>query len=358
MRKILFVISIVILQVSCSTINVQVNPDLEVATNDIFYIARYNDDIGLYESIVEVFQESGVDVEVVYDSSSIPFSETPEVSGSGFFISPEIIITNEHVLNDEDSVIYYQNGVKHTAIPVFSSKQNDIAVLRGEVSEEPYFRLLSSSDYSVAIPIFVLGYPLTDILGNEIRVTNGIINSLSGLDGDSNAIQISAPIQPGNSGGPVVTDEYEVVGVASSKLSDAYAIAVTDSIAQNVNFAIKSDLVSFFAAEYLSDKEANYVDSLDEAINATVKIEVGGTKIIPARQYYIDISYNAWWDMFYWTLSKLDIFCRDVSTGKIVAEASFRGNTGRSAKYIAKELAGDLIDKLYGFSSVEENTVK
>lgn len=280
-----------ILLVGCVSTNVQVNPSVEMNRGDLFYIARYGDDIGVYESVEEGFRDYGLNAEGVYNAMSIPPAETPEVSGSGFYVASDIIITNDHVLNGENEITYYLKGVKHNAIPVFTSEQNDIAILRGNPIDGPYFNLLSSSEYSVATPIFVLGYPLTDILGNEIRITNGIINSMTGLGGDTNTVQISASIQPGNSGGPVVNEDYEVVGVASSKLSDAYAIAATDSIAQNVNFAIKSDLVSFLASLYLPSDDVNYVDSLDEAINATVKIEVGGTELIPVKQYYIDFSY-------------------------------------------------------------------
>ncbi len=349
MRKLCFLfVAASVLFVGCVSTNVQVDPSVEMNRGDLFYIARYGDDIGVYESIEEVFLDHGLNVESVYNAMSIPPAETSEVSGSGFYVAPDIIITNNHVLNGENEITYYQKGIKNNAVPIFTSEQNDIAILRGDPIDGPYFNLLSSSDYSVATPIFVLGYPLTDILGNEIRVTNGIINSMTGLGGDTNSVQISAPIQPGNSGGPVLNEDYEVVGVASSKLSDAYAIATTDSIAQNVNFAIKSDLVSFLASQYLSSDDVDYVDSLDEAINATVKIEAGGTELIPVKQYYIDFSYNATWDVLHWTLSRMNMTCVDVETGAVVADAKFSGSSFYSAATIAKNLTHELIGKLYG----------
>ena len=355
MRKLCsLLIATSVLLVGCVSTNVQVNPSVEMNRGDLFYIARYGDDIGVYESVEEGFRDYGLNAESVYNAMSIPPAETPEVSGSGFYVAPDIIITNNHVLNGENEITYYQKGVRHNAIPVFTSEQNDIAILKGDSIDGPYFNLLSSSEYSVATPIFVLGYPLTDILGNEIRVTNGIINSMTGLGGDTNTVQISAPIQPGNSGGPVVNEDYEVVGVASSKLSDAYAIAATDSIAQNVNFAIKSDLVSFLASQYLPSNDVNYVDSLDEAINATVKVEAGGTELIPVKQYYIDFSYNATWDVFHWTLSRMNMTCVDVETGAVVAEAKFSGSSFNSAATIAKNLTHELIGKLYGLQEESE----
>lgn len=356
MRKfcLLFIVVSILLG-GCVSTNVQVNPDIEMNQADLFYIARYDDSLGVHEAIEECFLDNGLNAESVYNARSIPPTETPEVSGSGFYIAPDIIVTNNHVLNGESEIKYYQKGIKHSAIPVFTSEQNDIAILKGESIDEPYFKLLSSNAYSVATPIFALGYPLSDILGNEIRVTNGIVNSMTGLGGDTNTVQISASIQPGNSGGPVVTEDYEVIGVASSKLSDAYAIAATDSIPQNVNFAIKSDIISFLASQYIpSDGGDDYVDSLEDAINATVKVEVGGTELIPVKQYYIDFSYNAYWDLIHWTLSRMKMECLDVETGDVVAEAKFSGSSFNSAATIAKNLTTELIGKLYGLQEKSE----
>lgn len=351
-KKSIFMILIIaffILFPSCVSTTVQVNPDVEVKSSDIFYIAQYEDNLALYNSIIDEFYKKGICAELVYDSSMIPDVVSPTVSGSGFYIAPDIIVTNSHVINGENKITYYQNGIKHNARPMCVDKQNDIAILQGDVITVPYFKLLSSQDYTVTTPVFVLGYPLSDILGNEIRITNGIVNALSGIEGDTNMIQISAPIQPGNSGGPVVTEDYEVIGVATSKLSDAYTIVATNSIAQNVNFAIKSDLISFLASANLYELKSNveYVESLNDAIAATVKIEAGGTELIPEKQYYIDFSYNASWDVIHWTLSSLLITCTDVATGDVIAFAEFAGASFNSADGIARELTRELIAQLY-----------
>lgn len=348
-RLLLILSATLVLLSSCVTSGADVNPNVEFSPEDTFYVAQYDDELRLHETIVEVIQDAGAKAEAVYDSRSIPAASTPEISGSGFFIAPDIIVTNSHVLNNETNISYYQNGIEHHATPVFVSVQNDFAILKGDSLEAPVFRLLRSDEYSVAAPVFVLGYPLSDVLGNEIRITNGIVNSLSGLDGDSNTLQISAPIQPGNSGGPVVTDDFGVIGVASSKLSDAYVIAAKNTIAQNVNFAIKSDLVSFLASEYIPDAtdEVEYVDSINEAIAATVKVEAGGEPIISGKQYYIDFSYNAVFDLIHWTLTSMKITCADVSTGEVVASASFSGASFSSAKGIAGDLMEQIMQQIF-----------
>ena len=348
-RTVFILIIVAVLLNSCVSTTVEVYQDIKMNQSDLFYIATYNDNLGLNDSIRECFNDFGLEAETVYNAISIPEASTPVTAGSGFYIAPDIIVTNSHVINGENKITYYQNGIKHNARPMCVDKQNDIAILQGDVITVPYFKLLSSQDYTVTTPVFVLGYPLSDILGNEIRITNGIVNALSGIEGDTNMIQISAPIQPGNSGGPVVTEDYEVIGVATSKLSDAYTIVATNSIAQNVNFAIKSDLISFLASANLYELKSNveYVESLNDAIAATVKIEAGGTELIPEKQYYIDFSYNASWDVIHWTLSSLLITCTDVATGDVIAFAEFAGASFNSADGIARELTRELIAQLY-----------
>jgi len=92
----------------------------------------------------------------------------------------------------------------------------------------------------------VAGYPLTGLLGSDIIVTSGHVNSLAGMRNDSTRLQISAPVQPGNSGGPLVDRSGAVVGVVVSKLNVTRLATVTGDFAQNVNFAIKPEMLRLF----------------------------------------------------------------------------------------------------------------
>ena len=94
--------------------------------------------------------------------------------------------------------------------------------------------------------VTVAGYPLSGLLGNDLIVTNGSVNSLAGLRNDPMVLQISAPVQPGNSGGPLVDRSGSVVGVVVSKLNVENVARVTGDMAQNVNFAIKPDVLRLF----------------------------------------------------------------------------------------------------------------
>jgi S1-C subfamily serine protease/antitoxin component YwqK of YwqJK toxin-antitoxin module len=164
-------------------------------------------------------------------------------TGSGFFLSEDgYIATNYHVVEDaeEIQVEYLQQGNKriHPAVVVVSDKQNDLSIIK---IKDPSFRRLAIIPYAfstsikdVGSSVFTLGYPMTQIMGEEIKFTDGKINSKTGIGGDITHYQISVPIQPGNSGGPLFDEQGYLVGITSSGLDrDRFT-------AQNVNYAVKS----------------------------------------------------------------------------------------------------------------------
>ena len=87
--------------------------------------------------------------------------------------------------------------------------------------------------------IAVVGYPNITLQGNELKATFGNINSSSGIKGDKRYYQIDAPMQPGNSGGPVLNMKGGVIGIATASLNQGAALKTTGALAQNVNYAIK-----------------------------------------------------------------------------------------------------------------------
>jgi S1-C subfamily serine protease len=163
-------------------------------------------------------------------------------NGSGFFISNEgYIATNQHVIEGAKTiqVEYLENGEKksYQAEVVISDKPNDLAILEITDSE---FKMNHSIPYNldfrikdIGSDVFALGYPMADVLGDDIKYTEGTISSRTGIDGDISTYQISVPIQPGNSGGPLFDQNGNVVGITSSILNRE----MFDS--ENVNYAIK-----------------------------------------------------------------------------------------------------------------------
>lgn len=164
-------------------------------------------------------------------------------NGSGFFLDPQgYIATNYHVIDGTTSmqVSFTRNGKieSYPASVVATDPQNDLAIIRINdssyvpVSDIPYGLLSRTKD--TGSEVFALGYPMADIMGEEIKYTDGRISSKSGIQGDVRVYQISVPIQPGNSGGPLFDMEGSIVGITSSGLNRDYFKS------ENVNYAIKS----------------------------------------------------------------------------------------------------------------------
>lgn len=165
-------------------------------------------------------------------------------TGSGFYVSPSHVVTNYHVVRDCSKVSLRHGDQIHSATVTASTQRNDLAVLRssGTSTQAPAVRLSAMLGEEVT----VAGYPLTGLLSEDLVVTGGHVNSLAGIANDPTLLQVSAPVQPGNSGGPLIDRSGNIVGVVVSKLNAERLSQVTGDIAQNVNFAIKPEVLRLF----------------------------------------------------------------------------------------------------------------
>ena len=122
--------------------------------------------------------------------------------------------------------------------------------------------------------IEAFGYPLTDVLAKSGNFTLGNVSALVGMGEDSRYLQISAPVQPGNSGGPLLDQNGNVVGVVSAKLNARPPNLVKNvgDIPQNVNFAIRASIVTSFldanSVAYSSGSATQTMQSADLADQA------------------------------------------------------------------------------------------
>lgn len=159
-----------------------------------------------------------------------------KASGTGFVVSSEgHVITNRHVIEGCREV---RVGPGERIDVVAVAKDADLALLRlrRPRAESAIFR-----DDNKARPgeeIVVLGYPLYGLLGADAIVTTGTINALAGIRNDRSQMQISAPVQPGNSGGPVLDAAGHIVGVVVARLDALRVAKAIGTLPKNVNFAI------------------------------------------------------------------------------------------------------------------------
>jgi len=137
---------------------------------------------------------------------------------------------------------------------------NDVALLKvlAETKPLPFF---DQSRISKGEEVFTLGYPLMLIQGQEQKATFGRINSLSGITDDFRFMQIDVPVQPGNSGGPLINTKGEVIGVVTATLDQLITLKISGALPQNVNYALKFEYVIPLLRHYLSEKPIKQIVS-------------------------------------------------------------------------------------------------
>lgn len=202
-------------------------------------------------------------------------------TGTAFIASQDgYAITNQHVVDSCTEI--KSEGVNGLITVKTEDKANDIALIKipGKFN---FFAKIGSEEKFVrqGEEIIVFGYPLNSILSSGGNLTPGVVSALSGLQNNTNQIQITAPIQPGSSGSPVLNKKAEVVAVVTSKLSDSKMMRATGQVSQNVNFAISGQTLKNFldthSVKYVTGGFFSFakssVDIADEARKWTVIVE-------------------------------------------------------------------------------------
>jgi len=123
---------------------------------------------------------------------------------------------------------------------------NDLALLHLGGSSPYYLKIRGGERLRAGDDIVSVGYPLRGILADEANITSGVVSALAGLGNDSRYIQITSPVQPGNSGGPLLDRSGLLVGVVIAKLDALRMVKISGDIPQNVNFAIRGSIVQAF----------------------------------------------------------------------------------------------------------------
>ena len=205
--------------------------------------------------IEDIDSQLPIDQEPINPGTKLP-PITGGKSGTGFFVNKNgYLLTNHHVI-DSCSAVWIDDGEnKFQASIIKVNEDLDIAVLR--ISQK-------TSDYAVfgqvrsGEDVITLGFPLGDILGDEIKTTKGVVSALVGYQGNKDYLQFTAPIQPGNSGGPLLNEGGFVVGINTANL-------VGEEF-QNINFAIKGTTALSFLGQYgIEFEHKDYDESLDSA---------------------------------------------------------------------------------------------
>ncbi|WP_077037643.1 S1C family serine protease [Pelomonas sp. KK5] len=236
--------------------------------------------------------------------------EAPQ--GTGFVIDRRgYLLTCAHVLADKTEATVTLGGQRFTADVIKSDSKADLALLK--LREAPPESIVAVGFRAAAKPatmgedVYTIGYPLSRMLGNNARMTRGLLSATTGLRDDDRQVQVSAEIQPGNSGGPLLDHEGNVLGIVSQTINPAaVAQATGGALPQNVNFAIKAAPVLDFLEE--ADKPLRAGLAFDRNIGfeqagkAVAKIQAG--IVDPANELRADkmvvrFVYAGRWDIWY-----------------------------------------------------------
>jgi len=164
-------------------------------------------------------------------------------SGSGFAVTSDgYVITNYHVIKGCTDVYIHDKGEPILSTIVTFDPNNDIALLKGNFKPKSFYPL-SRESTKLLTEVYVAGHPFGRDISTAVKVTRGIVSSLTGVANNFSNLQIDASLQPGNSGGPIMNDKGNVIGVAVAKLDLDTIVEDYGVVPENVNFGIKSNVV-------------------------------------------------------------------------------------------------------------------
>lgn len=232
-----------ILNAVSTSIAVGRTPPLDIAAN-----GRLQETIRNTVAAVESFEETERQAKQNKDtgnSSSVSEPDNRGGAGSGFVVSSDgHILTNAHVVDGCRSISV--DG--ESANLLVSSDTFDLAILKIASDDRKTVAVFSNSPAKLNSDVTAVGYPYAGLLGG-LNVTRGSVSSLKGLGGDATTMQITAPIQSGNSGGPLLGSSGKIVGVVVSKLDAIRLAEISGDLPQNVNYAVRGEIAKLFLAQ-------------------------------------------------------------------------------------------------------------
>lgn len=177
---------------------------------------------------------------------SAPVESEPSASGTGFFITNDgFALTNAHVVKGGAKFQLVTRAGRVAARVVKVDAANDIALLKAEGRFLP-LPVTASRSVRLGSTVATVGFPNPGLQGFSPKLGKGEIAALSGIQDDARYFQISVPVQPGNSGGALVDERGNAIGIVSAKLSANAAIATSGALPENVNYAVKGSYLLGF----------------------------------------------------------------------------------------------------------------
>lgn len=296
--------------------------DKSAVGNDNIHVVIESDEvedrIGVGPIILKYLEDKQISSELGNGNKHFAQSGT----GSSFLVAENKWLTNYHVIKDLDNITISYAGKNIPATVIATDEHNDLALLNADSGD---LKSIKFSSAKVGDSIYVSGYPISSMLGDYARVTTGNISSLYGFEGNASNIQITAPISPGNSGGPVTNTDFEAVGVVVSTANTVAMANRIGSLPQGLNFAVSPNVARGFLLQNGVESPEKTVDSVQALLNSTALIW-NGDSTKQKRTYIAQFSYRYYWDLGN-HLSYMRLHLIDSNTGETVLKSSLEADS-------------------------------
>jgi len=231
------------------------------------------------EGLAKEFRpKSGSNNNSIEDTTKPKQGEKVASSGTGFFVSSDgYLVTSFHVVEGTSQItVRDANGSEYPAKLVKSDPKNDVALLKVQCAAKP-IPVAPYVNVSKGDEVFTIGYPLPELQGQEQKATFGRVNALTGIKDDIRFVQVDVPVQPGNSGGPLIDRNGRVVGMVTHILAQVETLIVSGTLPQNVNYALKSDYIMPVIRPYV-----NPINNQEKQDTANIQISEIVKKVEPS----------------------------------------------------------------------------
>lgn len=312
-RRMCVGLSVGLLLTGCGSTQLVRNEDATAAVKDksfgsysqVLLLPPKDDRRKVVPRVVAEFRRMGYEVEVLDPAKPVEAAQ-----GTGFLItSAGHLLTAAHVVGDHSITTVDLGGTRRYAKVLASDKEKDVALLQLETpaSDLPApLSLRSGSRYGMGEEVFTIGFPLSRLLGNSARMSKGLVSATTGIRDNPAQVQISAEIQPGNSGGPLLDKDGQVLGIVVQTINPwKIAQSTGGALPQNINFSVKNDpVVEFLKSTSPETYAALSYDrrtTFEDAHKAVVKVLAG--RVAPeherGKKLFVRFEYQSIWDLWY-----------------------------------------------------------
>jgi S1-C subfamily serine protease len=194
--------------------------------------------------------------------------------GTAFFVRPDgVLLTALHIVEGARSIVVRCPGREPTSATISNSARGqDLAVLKTSLAAPAYLNVREARALQPGDPIFTVGFPAA-AANAASKLSDGSVSAVSGPDAETAFLQMTVPVQPGNSGGPVVTGDGSVVGVVSSITAIIPLLSAPSILPQNVSWAVKADFGRpLFAQPAAMPSPTSRTEAIDRVTQAACQV--------------------------------------------------------------------------------------